>query len=191
MDAVSSLTYWKCKDCLSAFTVDKKIRPDICACGGDVYYMGAVTPDHKRFEKVGVKSACDERCTNAAGPLCNCQCGGPNHGTGKVVTFVIAEGWVVVDPFDDNSQKVADEFRKAVRDAKWRIIAKFGDAYQRYKQHVGFNPTENYWAMRSADIKLAKARKIAIHKKRLEELAKIFPGENKDVKELAERLATL
>jgi len=33
-------------------------------------YKGPIETDHP----------CDIRCTSAKGPLCNCQCGGLNHG---------------------------------------------------------------------------------------------------------------
>jgi hypothetical protein len=35
-----------------------------------VIHQGPVTTDHP----------CDERCTDAKGPICNCACGGINHG---------------------------------------------------------------------------------------------------------------
>lgn len=35
----------------------------------------------------GVKAACDERCTNARGPLCTCLCSQVNHGTKKLIKY--------------------------------------------------------------------------------------------------------
>jgi hypothetical protein len=50
--------------------------------------FGSVScPTHdRRVSKrvIGTVSAkaCDARCTNARGPLCECSCGGENHGAG-------------------------------------------------------------------------------------------------------------
>lgn len=37
---------------------------------------------------------CDGRCTNAPGPSCDCQCGGENHGSGKLVPKAVNRGAV-------------------------------------------------------------------------------------------------
>ena len=34
---------------------------------------------------VSLRPPCDGRCTNAQGPSCECQCGGANHGSQKLV----------------------------------------------------------------------------------------------------------
>lgn len=48
-------------------------------------YMGQVRKTY--IVKVGVKAACDKRCTLAVGPKCDCPCSNENHGTHRLVTF--------------------------------------------------------------------------------------------------------
>jgi hypothetical protein len=64
-----------------------------CVCDGKLELMGRVS------RKPGLvldseRCACDARCTNAPGPCCECQCGGENHGTGRVVPIEIDAGGV-------------------------------------------------------------------------------------------------
>lgn len=50
------------------------------------------THDLARFRPykgpIETDSPCDERCTSAKGPECNCQCGGINHG----IDYTLASG---------------------------------------------------------------------------------------------------
>jgi hypothetical protein len=47
--------------------------------------MGRV--EKSNIVRTSVKSACDERCTNAQGPHCSCECSQVNHGTKKLISF--------------------------------------------------------------------------------------------------------
>jgi hypothetical protein len=125
---VSDLHYFRCSDCLGAFTVKEGDLPGkawacqgSCVCGGSISYIGRVHESH--YEKDGLKSACDKRCTDASGPVCNCHCGCKNHGTGKLVSVVVEEGKVRVTTFD---QKLID------RGNEWRaMIKQLQDEYHR------------------------------------------------------------
>lgn len=87
------LYYHKCNDCLTPFSsTEKKI--DLCDCMGKVSFMGIVHGE--KWEKVENRAPCDGRCTHAHGPVCDCQCGGVNHGTGRTVQTVVAEGKIKV-----------------------------------------------------------------------------------------------
>ena len=103
------LYYHKCHDCLTAFSsTEKKI--DECDCGGAVFYMGQVHGD--RFVKIEDRPACDGRCTHACGPSCDCACGGANHGTGKVVQTIVAEGKVKAQGLTEEDIERAQLYRK-------------------------------------------------------------------------------
>ena len=41
-------------------------------------FMGKIKGD--RYIKTELKCDCDDRCTSARGPDCDCKCGGENHG---------------------------------------------------------------------------------------------------------------
>lgn len=77
----------RCAHCLDVAFVGERVRGGQCgACGGPVEEMGEVYGD-----RLGVTEhhcACDYRCTGAAGPRCDCHCGGANHGSGRTVEVV-------------------------------------------------------------------------------------------------------
>jgi len=63
------------------------VLEQVCPLCGEkaLRYMGQV---HKNdIVRPGVKAACDERCTNAIGPKCTCDCFQKNHGLKKLVVF--------------------------------------------------------------------------------------------------------
>lgn len=103
------LYYHKCNDCLTAFSsTERKI--DYCDCNGDVSYMGQVHGD--QYIKTEDRPPCDGRCTHASGPHCDCQCGGANHGTGKLVQTVVAQGKVKAVGLTEQDIERADMYRK-------------------------------------------------------------------------------
>lgn len=107
------LYYHKCDDCLTPFASTEQ-KVDECDCGGAVTFMGIVCGD--KWQHTENRPACDGRCTHASGPHCDCECGGINHGTGRVVATVVREGKVkVVDP----SKDIYDEM---VRGYKFREL---------------------------------------------------------------------
>lgn len=81
--------YLRCKWCLSVGTVEAEYPPSAmnCGhCGAPVENMGRVV---RGGRVIGERSVCDERCTCAIGPNCDCQCGGENHGAGLKATVEI------------------------------------------------------------------------------------------------------
>lgn len=77
--------YVRCADCLTVTVLESKpVTALSCdACGGPVEYMGRVEPTFRssmRLAKDALKCKCDERCTQARGPKCDCPCEGANHG---------------------------------------------------------------------------------------------------------------
>ena len=105
--------FYRCGDCLGAFAVDgKPVRGAQCDCGGSLSYMGRVKMDRLVVDRVGVP--CDARCTGASGPLCDCQCGGVNHGSQRIVILEVDVGGVprIVSGGEDQAKRFArrDEF---------------------------------------------------------------------------------
>ena len=107
------LYYHKCQDCLTAFTSTEE-KVDECDCAGSVDFMGAVQGNH--YVQTGMRAPCDGRCTEATGPICDCNCHGANHGTGRLVSTVLKEGKVVVSNPD------ADIHDEMVRGYKYREL---------------------------------------------------------------------
>lgn len=86
---------YRCVDCLDVAFTREAVRGGQCgACGGPLECMGEVSGD-KLIER-RKDCACDYRCTGALGPMCDCHCGGVNHGTGREVEVVRVVGSVPV-----------------------------------------------------------------------------------------------
>lgn len=86
---------YRCADCLEVVFVDGDVHRQLeCGvCGGRFECMGRVGRSG-RLEVDHYECACDARCTGARGPQCDCQCGGVNHGTGRVVLVTSDAGAV-------------------------------------------------------------------------------------------------
>ena len=83
-DSVRQLHYYKCLDCLEVMTTEKYLYEQPCVfCGGRLSYMGQV--ERERVVETQFLTPCDDRCTGAQGPKCNCHCGGANHGSNLII----------------------------------------------------------------------------------------------------------
>lgn len=89
--------YYKCKFCLGVFAYDfseGQVVPghDMITCGicrTKLNYMGKVSEDQTALETERTLCKCDKRCTDAQGPICNCECKSANHGKGVAGYTVI------------------------------------------------------------------------------------------------------
>lgn len=88
--------FYRCVDCLTVMVTDELLKREVydrethrehigqCgACGGWIEYLGRV--ERNTLVRTVDLCPCDGRCTGAAGPSCDCQCGGENHGKGRMV----------------------------------------------------------------------------------------------------------
>jgi len=125
--APGRLYYWRCADCLDPVTVREKVTgPLLCgACGGSMEYLGRVARDRLVVE--AQVCACDHRCTGAIGPMCDCHCGGVNHGTGREVTVIRDAGPVPrLSPQRDAARlrQRAEEYRRLRGEAEAALLAR-------------------------------------------------------------------
>lgn len=152
------LYYHKCLDCLTPFTSAEK-HIDLCDCNGPVIPMGIVHGD--KFIKHENRPACDGRCTHAHGPSCDCACGGANHGTGRVVSVVVAEGKIKVDSPDKD---IMDDM---IRGYKYRELRDYADSL--YSKVFGLLPAWDRGA-RLARRELEKIKSLKVYDRRQQEL---------------------
>ena len=115
MSAPINRWFIRCSTCLAVSAVDE--HPNVgewtCGiCGGGIENMGRVERDRLIHEHHA--AICDDRCTSARGPICNCKCGGKYHGSHMVVKVVRDAGPVpTVTPRQGREQARinADEYR--------------------------------------------------------------------------------
>ena len=133
--------FYRCEDCLSVAAVDGaraeievgwgKLGATCGACGGRMEHMGQVGADPHRLVKVGERSPCDDRCTMAAGPSCECKCGGENHGSHLLVVVTRDAGdRPTVTPMRDLARhRLMGEAYRALRETvRGRLEARYGAA---------------------------------------------------------------
>ncbi len=169
---LDTVSFFRCNDCLSVFSL-KNVplwpRPK-CACGGGCDWMGNVAQD--KLVKLEHRCPCDERCTNARGPSCDCSCGGANHGTKRLVEFTIEVGSVPVAR-NQPDLAVAEEFRAAKKRAHEAIERKFGANFKAFMTRAPIYErgvsNEIRWALDSYQ----KAKNYAVHGRRMKALAEI------------------
>jgi len=123
------LYYHKCDDCLTPFSSTER-KVDLCDCNGHVTFMGQVNGNI--YQKTENKPACDGRCTHACGPICDCECGGANHGTGRLVATVVKEGKVKAIDFSEEDLLRAYKYRE-FRDYAYKTCDLVTDIHNKRK----------------------------------------------------------
>lgn len=105
--------------------VSVPIGPECGGCGAVVELVGPVVGDN--WTRIEHRTPCDDRCTNAPGPKCECKCGGENHGTRLLVPVVAEEGRAKVTPVAAEKARARRwEFEAARHAAREAIEARFG-----------------------------------------------------------------
>ncbi len=176
----SRLHFYRCGDCLSVLAVDTRERELACgACGGRLSFMGTAGKDPKRLTRTHTESVCDDRCTSARGPHCECKCGGLNHGSQRHVVIVRDLGAVPTATLASaremaQAQARAEEYRAAMASARARV-ARFDDALSRKAggEYLSGADFGLYLEGRRVMRALWKADEARTHKGRLAKLAKV------------------
>ena len=158
----TKLSYFKCSDCLTAMT--SKENPSVCACGGKLSFMGMVYG--AAFGHTEERCACDERCTNAQGPSCDCKCGGENHGTGRVIETVVIDGIVKVKALTEKDTQRADEWR-TVKTEMESVITETVNQINRMRTYGELTNWGVYSQLRSMQRKFTRIMSYKVHSKRM------------------------
>lgn len=95
------------------------------ACSGSIEIMGAVRQE--RLVKTAIRCPCDARCTFAAGPNCDCSCGGKNHGSQITVSVAMDVGGIPrISPANpEKARRVSQEWEAAQAALAARIARHF------------------------------------------------------------------
>lgn len=154
----------RCTHCLSVAAVETQPASNwqCNICGGPIETMGRVERD--RLVRIEIRCACDARCTGARGPLCECSCGGVNHGTGRTVAVTIDCGPVPVVQFI-NSDKARTECA-AYLTAKHGLTVEL-QALRSRRAAGQFLPSVDFGRMLTLERAIMKARKARTHATRM------------------------
>jgi hypothetical protein len=179
--------YYRCTDCLTVAATEQPlpterknygpetVTAECGACGGRIEYMGPVIKVRRILTDVKYLCPCDERCTGARGPDCDCQCGGANHGTGAMVRVEITEGLPRLMVRPGARLGGAKEYRallaRVMDGWNWRYRAVTVEKSKRYLDpHEYDRYSEGQWKFKA----IAKAKAMRTHKGRNRALATIL-----------------
>jgi hypothetical protein len=134
-------------------------------CSGPIENMGKVERDRLTHHHIG--SPCDDRCTFARGPHCDCSCGGKNHGSKLTVVIVRDAGPVPIVPMPnpEKAKRIAAEYQEY----RARALAIL-DNQLAAKRRGDFLPDGDFRRLRAIQKALRKAHEARTHDARIKAL---------------------
>lgn len=173
--------FYKCTGCLEVVALPERLAMNyshsvaVCSsCGQHFEFMGRVHRD--RLIQEHQECACDDRCTSARGPSCNCKCGGENHGAGMAgyVTVTTDAGAIpqVTLPSPERAAKSLAQFTEF--QAAIDHVLLICDAYSHRRNRGEFFPRgefDHWLTLRAA---LRSARKARSHTGRMKTLRSVL-----------------
>lgn len=177
--------YYRCVDCLTVAATEAPLAVqhiegwlnsygECGACGGRIESMGQVYQD--RLVKPELRCPCDDRCTNARGPNCECKCGGANHGTGLLVEVLVGVGPVPRLCTNAGGAWRAAEYR-ALRDAfldQWHARFDVVVNTKRAGGYLGADQFRHYCLGTSLMREWHQVRELRTHKGRMDKIEKLL-----------------
>ena len=173
--------FYRCPECLCVNATEGRIPASyqtvcgLCSHRG-LDEMGKVSGSNLVNERD--RTPCDNRCTSATGPNCECACGGANHGSG-CITEVIIVGGVPHLASQQNDKLLARlaEFRAAKNAAENALIAKIGFSVYEKLQARQWVDNKNAWCVNHYFwLRIRKAEKCRQHKARMMGVEKAVAG---------------
>lgn len=166
------LYFYRCLDCLHVASTTEKAEE--CFCGGSLSFMGYTKRDSRVLFDKSLATPCSTLCTDAAGPCCNCACGGAHHGTGRMIEVEKAVG--TVPRLKVANQKALDrasEFLSLVESFPAFMSSKFGNSYKNYCDGIWISRQE-WSAIYKTVSAFNQAKKLQVHKTRIKKLRGIL-----------------
>jgi hypothetical protein len=159
--------YYRCPDCLIIVTLDKPHHERFfcgnCKSNRPFVFLGEVRQD--KLVKIETRCPCDDRCTSAKGPNCDCQCGGANHGAGWLDIVVSISGIPAITPSDQGRKYLAawHDFNDRVDAVTEQVKQRYGDDFNRFVNREFIANKQTWWMLRNffESIRAARALKSA------------------------------
>jgi hypothetical protein len=170
--------FLRCPECLSvvATDVESNLPPKIhCSvCHVPVEVMGRVYRD--TLVKDEELCPCDDRCTAAQGPHCDCKCGGKNHGSHALVWVTVVVGGVpTVTPIDiEKARETAKAYKEAREKAESALQAKYGAVLEEMKKGGWVKDYTLWRTVRELQVGVRKASKMKSQWARIKAFGKIL-----------------
>jgi hypothetical protein len=153
----------RCPICLAVAAIDERLHELRCGiCETPMEYMGRVEQD--RLVRDELRTPCDDRCTFARGPHCDCKCGGKNHGSKLTVVVRRDCGPLpVVTPSHGRHQ--AELRAREYRSARAELLRQLDPLLE--QRRAGWLPAAAYARMRDLQRTNAKTAQARDHAARV------------------------
>jgi hypothetical protein len=190
--------FYRCADCLTVAVTESQLARardgyygswygHCGACHGKLEYMGEVTRD--RLIKTSLQCPCDDRCTSARGPHCDCKCGGANHGSNLLVEVTKDAGGMPSLAIDPAAKLKGDHYRALCQqfESTWK------PAYQAVSLAKGrgefLNSSEFRAYLQSSRLRSAfgEAKQLRTHRARNRAIEKLIQAMGGSVAEAGQR----
>ncbi len=171
--------FLRCTGCLEVMALESDFEPNVfrtnpkaptCGiCGSTLENMGRVQRDRLVTDTMLCK--CDDRCTSARGPLCQCACGGKNHGHGMAGYLRVSDDAGAVPVLLPQSETRIAAAR--IRFAEYQAaVAPFRERHAELteRKREGWIPRDVFDRWLALDRLLADVRKAKIHSSRMKKL---------------------
>jgi len=145
--------FYRCPDCLIVVALDHRPAPfaecDTCRTdtgAAHMEFMGQVHRD--KLVKEYDAPACDDRCTSARGPSCECKCLGQNHGSHLWVTVRIENDIPVVAAAPKDGAKYrrqSEAFRAACLQAMDLLKQKYSADWEKFHAPRSWVENRDAW----------------------------------------------
>lgn len=153
--------YFRCTWCERVVSVNcsseevKAVTKAPCPLCNEVALRVMGRVEKSNIVRTSVKSICDERCTNASGPHCSCECSQAYHGSKRLVSFDKIVGKLAVvnaEMLNNNEIHIQRIKRMAVAKNKIKVNV---ITFLNYKNRVILDwikqPGNSYWRLAHAE----------------------------------------
>ena len=160
-------TFYRCPQCLVIVALEKPAPSGFFCdnCKTDTHsaafeFMGQVSGNRLISEKD--RCPCDDRCTSARGPNCECSCGGENHGIGWVTIVIDVGGVPSVTQAKGAVANLAawHDFQDRLDALTLQAKARFGDDFGRYLNREWISHRETWYELYAVFEAVRKAKKL-------------------------------
>ena len=168
--------YLRCGYCLGIVAVSEQPPREVFCetCGGPIECMGRVTRERKLRVSTEFVVPCDDRCTGAKGPSCNCSCDGANHGTGALVEIVHDTAIPKIPQLDKPKRMaIAAEFRAAFSVLQQLKMDRWPDRIRNKTEYLSGDDYGQYLKYQTFLEDLSDIRGMKQHKARMERIKNV------------------
>ncbi len=193
----NKINFFRCKDCLGVWTLELPMQS---------YFRGFTRPESmpsecpycqsNEWEWLGFAQLdsmvkpesycpCDDRCTHAMGPKCDCKCCGANHGIGSLWTIKRVGNTSVYESKGEFAKRQIEKYKIQALQYKCLyneclclVHEKFGNLFKAYKNREWIQNFNDYLKGKNFLTEVQKTKELKTHNSRMKKLEKVLKNFN-------------